>query len=143
MVQDGKNAAVVPYTQPVYEFLEAPKRYSLGEIRGVVQASDAQLEAALKKLNAFELDGKWYTLDERYYVAALDELINLAVSKVWSFDSLPLVDCCTEMSSTIRPEVTRHILRTYALICTCSYLYCPCVFVLCSSCSSLHKLLLM
>ncbi|KAL7753292.1 Ctf8p and Ctf18p associating protein [Sorochytrium milnesiophthora] len=92
------------------------RHYTLSELQQVVQASDAELLAALRTLDALPIHGVYRVLAPSYMQEVLTLVFSTAVAEGWPLDALSLDKCQRVLQSedNVLPAVTEHVLQVFA-----------------------------
>lgn len=86
------------------------RRPTFAELSAAVQCSAAELQTALQRARALEIDGRWCILDVQYEQDVTSSLLDLLVEKEWPLTAVPLADA---VESLAYDEVAvRHCLRS-------------------------------
>lgn len=84
------------------------------ELLEEVQASPAELAAALEGRNALRVEGRWRGVDPGYLGTVLELVLLTAIEKGWSLDAVPAADAADALvESGFAPEVTHLCLRKF------------------------------
>lgn len=88
--------------------------YSMDDLVSQVQASHGQIKAALKSMQAVEIEGFWRVVDEKFMQGLLEVILLSAVQHDWNLKSLSE----PQVVETIRkdgysPRIIKHCLACY------------------------------
>ncbi len=87
---------------------------SLGELLEGVQASEAEVVAALRDRNALLLDGRWYSVEEDFSAAMIDVLVSKVSENGWPLHAIPIVPALDAMAAEdFRRELALHCIQTF------------------------------
>lgn len=79
------------------------RKYSKKDLLDMVQASEAEVEAELKRLNAVEIGGYWRLLDTDYFHSVLNHVLGLIDENSWPLDQIP-VEEVIDILKELEPE---------------------------------------
>lgn len=109
-----------PYTEDLDEeqMLEEEDRgraglYSMDYLVSQVQASHGQIKAALKSMQAVEIEGFWRVVDEKFMQGLLEVILLSAVQHDWNLKSLSE----PQVVETIRNDGYSHRIIKHCLAC--------------------------
>ncbi|XP_032836064.2 sister chromatid cohesion protein DCC1 [Petromyzon marinus] len=103
-----------PFSGPENEAqYEGQQKYTTADLLDRVQASEVELQAGLKALNACQIDGRWRMLDLDYEMRLLSLLTQLVDSESWSFRHVPLRVCLDELGVLEPRDMIEHCLNCY------------------------------
>ena len=77
--------------------------FSLDEILGMMLASEREVIAALRQIQAFEYKGRWHCLDEVSFQETFDMVLTVITAKCLTLDHVPEETVCSDLIDT--PEV--------------------------------------
>ena len=101
------------------------RRLTLEDLEDLVQASTAELRAALRDARAFCVDGGWCLLDTQLELDTMECVLALYVERGWSLAALPTADCvtaCLEQGTDGFDDlVVRHCLRTHSTLAAAAW----------------------
>ncbi|XP_076462802.1 sister chromatid cohesion protein DCC1-like [Babylonia areolata] len=89
-------------------------KYTMHDFLDVVQASEEEIYAGLKKLKAFQIDGCWRVLDFDYLSTVMSHIVQLAEERDWMQSGVPLQDTLDVLHDLFPREVITHILRCFS-----------------------------
>ncbi|KAL9980866.1 hypothetical protein ACROYT_G009505 [Oculina patagonica] len=87
--------------------------YTLSDLLTKVQASEAELLEALKKVKAIEIDGHWRLLDADYKEHVVVRILTLLEEKDWSYEAVPMKECCDILEELEPRNILEHCLNCY------------------------------
>ncbi|XP_021378871.1 sister chromatid cohesion protein DCC1-like isoform X2 [Mizuhopecten yessoensis] len=90
------------------------EKYTFQDLLNLVQASEAEITAALKKLQACKLEGYWRVLHFDFLTQVLNHIIQLSEENDWLRSGLPLEDCCQTLEELFPRPVIEHVISCYA-----------------------------
>lgn len=90
--------------------------YTLYDLLSKVQASEAELLEALKKIEALEIDGHWRLLDADYKDRVVTGILTLLEEKDWSYEAVPVKECCDILEELEPRNILEHCLNCYGEI---------------------------
>eukprot|EP00039_Didymoeca_costata_P019423 m.337485 g.337485 ORF g.337485 m.337485 type:complete len:370 (+) comp18146_c0_seq1:246-1355(+) len=87
---------------------------SFEDLLAIVQASEKELKEALRKINAFELDGFWRILSEKYLSEKFELILNCAVAEDWKLTELSVNVISESLKShDMTPTTVRCLLHMF------------------------------
>ncbi|KAL8615987.1 hypothetical protein ACOMHN_014949 [Nucella lapillus] len=89
-------------------------KYTMQDFLDIVQASEEEIHAGLKKLKAFHINGHWRVLDFDYLSTVMTHIIQLSEERDWIQDGVPLQDTLDVLHDLFPGEVITHILRCFS-----------------------------
>ncbi|XP_033736716.1 sister chromatid cohesion protein DCC1-like [Pecten maximus] len=90
------------------------QKYTFQDLLNLVQASEAEITVALKKLQACNLEGYWRVLHFDFLTQVLNHIIQLSEENDWLKNGLPLEDCCQTLEELFPRPVIEHVINCYA-----------------------------
>ncbi|KAK9915250.1 hypothetical protein WJX75_006737 [Coccomyxa subellipsoidea] len=110
--EEGGNA-----TEPSTSGRGEIQPHTFSELLETVQASAAELKAALQQRGAVELNGRWRVISPGHLATLLEVLLLSAAQHGWRHDSLPVQEACTVLQSDgFDPRVAQHCLRLHSTL---------------------------
>lgn len=95
----------------------APQRLTLAELEVAVQASGAELRAALRDARALAVDGRWCMLDGQLEQDIMEAVLSLCTEHEWPLNALPVRSCvelCCQQFQGFDELSVRHCLRAHS-----------------------------
>lgn len=95
----------------------SPSRLTLAELEVAVQASGAELRAALRKARALAVNGRWCVLDGQLEQDIMEALLSLCTEHEWPLNAVPVRNCvelCCEQFAGFDELSVRHCLRAHS-----------------------------
>ena len=77
------------------------------------QASEQELLAFLRKIQALEVDGHWFILEFGFRDSILNQILNLIEEKAWNWNRFSQKDCLEILSSLFPTLALTHVLSVY------------------------------
>ncbi|XP_024428002.2 sister chromatid cohesion protein DCC1 [Desmodus rotundus] len=88
-------------------------KYTTEDLLDQIQASEEEIMAQLRVLNACEIGGYWRILEFDYEMKLLNHITQLVDSESWSFTKVPLNVCLQELGPLEPEEMIEHCLNCY------------------------------
>jgi hypothetical protein len=104
---------------------ERVKRYTLAQLQSIIQASDAELVAAVREANAIEVDGHMLLLPPEPLRELLSLLLPLIALHSGAIESLPeghtdpeceAADILCGLSSFVEPHLATAVMRHFGVV---------------------------
>ncbi|KAL3869842.1 hypothetical protein ACJMK2_042474 [Sinanodonta woodiana] len=89
-------------------------KYTLNDILNMVQASETEIEVALEKLHAVQIDGFWRVLDFEFLTQVLNHIIQMCEENDWLSTGIPMEECLNTLQELFPRMVLEHIIKMYA-----------------------------
>ncbi|XP_019854496.1 PREDICTED: sister chromatid cohesion protein DCC1-like [Amphimedon queenslandica] len=93
-------------------------RYTYNDLLDKVQASEEELKAGLKQLQACLVDGYWRVFHLDYRDQVFQSILTLLEEEDWSWKSIPLQETCQKLEELEPPFVLEHVLDCYGVAFT-------------------------
>ena len=93
------------------------QRLTLKDLEVAVQASGAELRAALRDARALAVDGCWCVLDTQLEQDIMEAVLSLCVEHDWPLDAVPVRNCvelCCQQFPGFDELSVRHCLRAHS-----------------------------
>ncbi|KAK7100068.1 sister chromatid cohesion protein DCC1-like [Littorina saxatilis] len=91
------------------------KKYTMSDFLNVVQASEEEIVAGLKRLKALEIEGKWRVLDFDFMSTVMSNIVHLAEERDWISTGVALHECLEVLQDLFLREVIIHVLKYYSI----------------------------
>lgn len=90
------------------------KKYTYEDLLNLVQASTEELQTALQKLQACQIEGYWRILDFQFLSLVLSHIIQLSDENDWIKSGIPYQECMQTLEELFPRAVLDHVLKCYA-----------------------------
>ncbi|XP_075747350.1 sister chromatid cohesion protein DCC1 [Rhipicephalus microplus] len=87
------------------------RKYTLGNILEIVQASEAEIRQAIEELPVVEIDGFYRLLDGEYYYRVQNFIVNYIESESMRLDKIPAGDVVDKVSELEPREIVAEVFR--------------------------------
>lgn len=114
------NSLLALLESSIYEGPEAEensvRRLTQDAISAEIMASDEEIQAALSRLNAMELDGYVRLIDFDYLSRVIGSITALIEENSWDFTNFSRNETLKTLSTLYRAEIVDHVLKSYGSI---------------------------
>lgn len=90
------------------------RKYSYEDLLNLVQASSMELQTALQKLQACQIEGYWRILDFQFLSLVLSHIIQLCDENDWIRAGIPYQECMQILEELFPRDVLDHVLKCYS-----------------------------
>lgn len=102
------------YKGPEFEFeINKEKLFTVEELQKVIQASNKELEEALKSMNVITLDNKVRLLDFEYHFRMLSYMLKLIDENSWELDQIDFDETIEALTDLAPREVIQTLFEKY------------------------------
>ncbi|XP_041359133.1 sister chromatid cohesion protein DCC1-like isoform X2 [Gigantopelta aegis] len=89
-------------------------KFTYTDLLDLVQASETELQVALKKLNACVIDGYWRVLNFDFMSQVLNHIIGLCDENDWYDSGIQLDECCQALGEIYPRSVVHHVVSSFS-----------------------------
>lgn len=93
--------------------VENKKLYTLNELKDLIQASNKELEEAIKEMDVVEINGKIRELDFEFHFRVLSYMLKLIEENSWDLDTIDYDETCDSLKDLVPIEVLKGLFEKY------------------------------
>ncbi|KAL5006003.1 hypothetical protein ScPMuIL_017161 [Solemya velum] len=90
------------------------RKFQFEDFLEIVQASETEIRAGLRQLQACQIEGFWRLLDFDYLCQVLNHIIQLCEENDWLEAGIPLAECLLPLEELFPRSVIEHTLECYS-----------------------------